>query len=211
MVYRNGLWRVAAAVAAVFAFGGVAVGTVTLDLARDLIHLSDGRVVECTVILKGKESVTVLVGEDEKTFAMSGVVRIERGVFSGERRTFETGPVEGHEVITPEGGGDGDVVEPAAPPAPPPPVKTVKKQPAKAGPPPAAPAKKAGAGTGAAGAGRKNRGGARNKPKAGTEPVSPAKRKTGLDGFRRPKVKEKAEELIDQLEELKKRFQKEND
>ena len=206
---NNGLSRVAAPLVLVLACAGVCTGTVTLDLARDFVHLSDGRVIECTVILKGKESVTVLVGEQEKTFPMSGVVRIERGVFRGERRTFETGPVDGHEVIAPESGGDGDIVEPVAPPAPPP-KKKVKK-PAKPKPPAAAPKKKAGAGAGAARPGRGNRGGGQKKFKAGTVPVSPVERKAGADRPLRPKVKEKAEELIDQLEELKRRFQKDDD
>jgi hypothetical protein len=185
---------------------GACTGTVTLDLARDFVHLSDGRVIECTVILKGKDSVIVLVGEQEKTFPMSGVVRIERGVFSGERRTFETGPVDGHEVITPQGGGDGDVVEPVAPPAPPPkkpvrqtpPKKPAEKKPEKPTLPAAAPKQKADAGT-------------QEKPKAGTTPVAPVKPKPGTDRPLPPKAKEKAEELIDQLEELKRRFQREDD
>lgn len=72
---------------------------VTLDMSADRVFLSDGTVLECTLICKGKESVVVLVGDEERTISASSVLRIERGQPAGERKSFETGPVAGHEQI----------------------------------------------------------------------------------------------------------------
>ena len=216
---KNGLSG-GAALLLVCACAGVAMGVVTLDVARDYVHLSDGTVVECTVIMKGKESVTVLVGEQEKTFPMSGVVRIERGVFGGERRTFETGPVDGHEVIAPDGGEDGDIVEPVAPPAPPPkkkaaapaaPKKPAPKKPAAKSTAAAKPAPKKKSDILSGRPARGNRGGTQGKGRSGSSPTGRPKRNSGTERPGRGKAKEKAEELIDKLEELKKRFQRENE
>lgn len=73
---------------------------VTLELSKDRLFLSDGSVVECTLIAKGRDSVTVLVGEEEKTFPASSVIRVEKGVVSGGIRTFVTSGTGGDEAIT---------------------------------------------------------------------------------------------------------------
>ena len=73
---------------------------VVLDMSADRVFLADGSVLECTLICKGKESLVVLVGNQERTLSTSSVLRIERGQPAGEKKFFETGLVGGHEQIT---------------------------------------------------------------------------------------------------------------
>jgi hypothetical protein len=122
--------------------------------------------------------------------------------------------VRGHEVITQEGGEDGDIVEPVAPPAPPPKKKAdAPAAPKKPAPkkPAAKPAPKKKSDILGGRPARGNRGGTQGKGRSGSSPFAPGKRNTGSDRPGRGKAKEKAEELIDKLEELKKRFQRENE
>ena len=72
---------------------------VTLHMSSDRVFLSDGTILKCTLICKGKERIVVLVGDQERTLSASSVLRIERGQPAGERESFETGPVGGHEQI----------------------------------------------------------------------------------------------------------------
>ncbi len=85
--------------AVLLALSGSLTANVTLDMSADRIFLSDGSVLECTLICKGKESLVVLVGDQERTISASAVLRVERGQPAGERKFFETGPVGGHEQI----------------------------------------------------------------------------------------------------------------
>lgn len=73
---------------------------VTLAMSPDKVFLSDGSVLKCTLLCRGKESVVVLVGDRERTLSASTVLRIERGQLAGERKSFKTEPVAGHEQIT---------------------------------------------------------------------------------------------------------------
>ncbi len=89
---------IASFLASVF-FVGIASGNVTVDIMADRIIMADGSVIEGSVLCRGSDSIIVLVGETERTLPTSSVIRVERGSSTGERRTFGTVSVGGHEVI----------------------------------------------------------------------------------------------------------------
>ncbi len=174
---------------------------VALDMSGDRVFLSDGSVLECTLICKGKESVVVLVGDEERTISASAVLRLERGQPAGERRTFATGPVGGHEQII--GSAEEDV-------PPPPESEPVDAKPARTA------TRRLRAEEGKEGVAPFGEAAKGNK-KAGRKPADKPGNKAGRAPLRLPegidaeKVRKlineaKPEDLIKAIEDLKKRF-----
>lgn len=108
------VWKCALCAGLVLAAVRAVNANVTLDMSSDRIFLTDGTILNCTLICRGKETVIVLVGEEERTFPASSVLRLDRGQPTGERKSFETGPVGGHEQIV-RAADRGDLPPPAQP------------------------------------------------------------------------------------------------
>ena len=82
-------------------------GMVTLNTRKDQVTLTDGKVVEGSIVAAGRRAIVIVTAEGEKTIPRDKVQRIERAptrVDALRHHLFETLVVDGHEhIIVPPG------------------------------------------------------------------------------------------------------------